>query len=98
MIAAMKPSAIALLVLLALPGLASAQEYGSVPDFTLTERSGRILTKTDLLGKPMIVSFTFSRCAGPCPRIMNRMAQLATKLGAEDVRLVTITVDPEYDK
>ncbi|MEQ9066095.1 MAG: SCO family protein, partial [Gimesia chilikensis] len=39
-----------------------------IEDFTLTERSGKTITKKDLLGKPWVACFVFTRCAGPCPR------------------------------
>ena len=69
-----------------------------VKDFTFTERSGRQVTKADLLGHPWLVSFIFTRCAGPCPRVSGRMADLQRLLMGTDVKLVTLTVDPDFDK
>lgn len=68
-----------------------------IGDFSLTERSGETVTKEDLLGHPWIVGFVFSRCAGPCPRVSGQMAKLQGQLEKTDVRLVTMTVDPDYD-
>lgn len=68
-----------------------------VADFSFTERSGETVTKQDLLGKPWIVSFIFTRCAGPCPKVSGQMSLLQGALADEDVRLVTMTVDPDYD-
>ncbi|MEX2288051.1 MAG: SCO family protein [Planctomycetaceae bacterium] len=68
-----------------------------VPDFELVERSGRKVTRADLLGRPWAVCFIFTRCAGPCPKITGQMRLLQDRLQDEDVRLVTITVDPEHD-
>jgi len=68
-----------------------------VADFSLTERSGKTITKQDLLGKPWIVGFIFTRCAGPCPKVSGQMSLLQDALSDEDVRLVTMTVDPDYD-
>jgi protein SCO1/2/putative membrane protein len=68
-----------------------------VADFRLTERSGRTVTKADLLGRPWVAAFVFTRCAGPCPRIMGQFAILQEELKESDARLVTFTVDPEYD-
>jgi protein SCO1/2/putative membrane protein len=68
-----------------------------IDDFSFTERSGRTVTKADLLGKPWAVCFTFSRCAGPCPKVMGRMHILQDELKDVDVRLVTLTVDPKND-
>jgi protein SCO1/2/putative membrane protein len=68
-----------------------------IADFSLTERSGKTITKTDLLGKPWAVSFIFTKCAGPCLTITGQMNQLQEQLRNDDVRLVTITVDPKRD-
>jgi protein SCO1 len=66
-------------------------------DFNLTERNGQEITKKDLLGKPWAVSFIFINCAGPCYQITSQMAKLQKKLKDDDIRLVTITVDPKND-
>jgi protein SCO1 len=68
-----------------------------IDDFTFTERSGRKITKADLLGHPWLVSFIFTRCAGPCPKISIQMSELQQLLKGTDVRLVTLTVDPDFD-
>ena len=68
-----------------------------IEDFTLTERSGKTITKKDLLGKPWVACFVFTRCAGPCPRVSGQFYQLQKDLKDLDFRLVTITVDPNHD-
>jgi cytochrome oxidase Cu insertion factor (SCO1/SenC/PrrC family) len=73
-------------------------DLGSVGDFQLTERSGRTVTQADLQGKVWVASFIFTRCTGPCPQVTGTMARLQSQLPArDDVRLVTITVDPDRD-
>jgi protein SCO1/2/putative membrane protein len=73
-------------------------DLGPVPDFSLTERSGRTVTQSDLLGKVWIASFVFTRCTGPCPQVSATMAQLQSEFaGRPDVVLVTFTVDPGHD-
>ena len=37
-----------------------------IEDFSLTECHGQTVTKADLLGKPWLACFIFTRCAGPC--------------------------------
>ena len=69
-----------------------------VGSFELTERSGRTITEEDLHGQPWAVCFVFTRCAGPCLNITAKMAQLQGRVADDDVRLVTITVDPAHDK
>jgi cytochrome oxidase Cu insertion factor (SCO1/SenC/PrrC family) len=69
-----------------------------VPDFTLLERSGQLVTRADLLGKVWIASVIFTRCAEECPLVSSHMARLQDTFAAEpNVRLVSITVDPAYD-
>lgn len=70
-----------------------------IADFELTERSGRVVHKSDLAGHPWVVSFIFTNCAGPCARVSSAMRRLQDEFFKEtDLRLVTITVDPERDQ
>jgi len=75
-----------------------AWDQAGIQDFTFTERSGRKVTKADLLGHPWLISFIFTRCAGPCPKVSGRMSELQRLLVGTDVKLVTLTVDPDFDK
>lgn len=74
------------------------QHFGSVPEFTLLERSGQTVTAGTLRGKVWVANFIYTRCLLECPLMSNTMAQLQGLVAdAVDVRLVSITVDPEYD-
>jgi cytochrome oxidase Cu insertion factor (SCO1/SenC/PrrC family) len=75
----------------------SLERFGAVKPFQLVERSGRAIAREDLLGKPWVVGFIFTRCTGPCPKISGNMRALSEKLAGVDARLVTISVDPEHD-
>ncbi len=69
-------------------------------EFSLTERSGRTVGRADLLGKVWVVGFIFTRCSGPCPIVTTSMHRLQGAFGAPDLadaRLLTLTVDPEFD-
>lgn len=68
-----------------------------VEDFTLTEASGRTVTRADLLGEPWLASFIFTHCAGPCPVVSRQMELLQKKTEGLGLRLVTFTVDPDRD-
>jgi protein SCO1/2 len=72
--------------------------YGTVPDFSLTAEDGRNVSLNDLSGKFFVVDFIFTRCAGTCP-IMSRQMQVLQGefVNLPDIRLVSITVDPDYD-
>lgn len=78
--------------------LEKLEVYGRVPDFALTERSGRRITLADLLGKVWVVNFFYTECTETCPLQSANMARLQADLSGEpDVRLVSISVDPEHD-
>ena len=69
-----------------------------VPEFSLTERDGRTVTRADLLGSVWVADFIFTRCAGPCPLLSARMRSLQLELEADaGVKLVSIMLDPEND-
>jgi cytochrome oxidase Cu insertion factor (SCO1/SenC/PrrC family) len=77
---------------------ADLQVLGVVPDFVLLERSGRQVSRADLLGKVWVVNFIFTRCVDECPLESSQMARLQTQLASEDgVRWVSITLDPVHD-
>jgi cytochrome oxidase Cu insertion factor (SCO1/SenC/PrrC family) len=71
-----------------------------VPDFSLTavaaEGPPSRLTAESLRGAPWVADFIFASCAGPCPMLSARMAELQKSLPAA-VGLVSFTVDPERD-
>ena len=72
--------------------------YGRVPEFVLTERGGRQITLANLRGKVWIVNFFYTECPDTCPLQSTHIARLQDELAPErDVRLVSISVDPEHD-
>lgn len=72
--------------------------YGAVPDFSLVERNGRTITRTDLLNKVSVVNFFYTRCTDSCPLQSAHLARLQTDLtDAPDLLLISITVDPDHD-
>ncbi len=73
----------------------AARVYGEVPDFELVERSGRPVSRADLLGRPWIADFIFTRCQGQC-LVMNAQGRdLRRDLPA--IKLVSFSVDPAHD-
>ena len=67
-------------------------------DFVLTNAAGRPVTRTELDGKILVVSFLFTSCSLTCPEVTRRMAEIQ-RLTANDagVRFVSLTVDPRSD-
>lgn len=68
-----------------------------VPGFALIDQDGQPLAKENLLGKVWVADFVFTRCAGPCPMMTERMAGLQKTVKNAEVKLVSFTVDPEHD-
>jgi cytochrome oxidase Cu insertion factor (SCO1/SenC/PrrC family) len=80
------------------PGsLESLGQYGDVPDFLLVERRGHTVRRTDLLGSVWVANFVYTRCTETCPLQTAQLARLQTDFPERDLRLVSITVDPEHD-
>ena len=78
--------------------LEGLQVFGTVPPFSLVERSGRPVTREDLIGKVWIANFIYTHCPDNCPLQTAEMARLQSALTAErNLRLVSITVDPKRD-
>lgn len=72
--------------------------YGTIPAFSLVERSERVITPSDLLGKVSVVDFFYTRCTETCPLQSAYLARLQTDLSSvPDALLVSITVDPDHD-
>jgi protein SCO1/2 len=69
-----------------------------VPDFALTNQFGQVVTRSNLLGHVWLADIVFTRCAGPCPKMTGRMAELQSMIPPEAaVRFVTLTTDPNHD-
>jgi protein SCO1 len=67
-------------------------------DFALINATGRTVTRADLDGKILAVSFLFTSCSLTCPEVSRRMAEIQNLTTTnDDVRLLSLTVDPRTD-
>jgi protein SCO1 len=67
-------------------------------EFKLTDRSGRLVTQAELAGKFVVVNFVFTSCSLSCRVVNDRMEEIQRLVaGVNDVRLVSLTVDPRSD-
>lgn len=81
------------------------QVHGILPDrprrlidFSLLDSGGRTVTRADLQGKVLAVSFLFSGCSLACPVVARRMQEIDLLTAHDqDVRLISLTVDPRSD-
>ena len=73
-------------------------KYWTIPDFKLTERSGKPFDSASLKGKVWVADFFFASCPGVCPMLTARMAAVHQQFAGEDgVHFVSITTDPATD-
>jgi protein SCO1 len=67
-------------------------------DFTLTDRTGRTVTRAELTNQFLVVNFVFTSCSVSCLQVNRHMARIQQLAASqEDVRLVSFTVDPRTD-
>jgi protein SCO1/2 len=83
---------------------ARLKEGDEMPAFSLTDQNGERISLDTLRGEPFVLTFVFTRCPVPnfCPRMSNNFEELqaAIKAGTgalATVRLLSVTLDPEYD-
>jgi cytochrome oxidase Cu insertion factor (SCO1/SenC/PrrC family) len=74
-----------------------AWDPAGIEEFSFENCDGRTISKQDLLGRPWVATFVFTKCLGPCPILTRRMRDLQDRFKSEDFRLVTFTVDPDRD-
>lgn len=73
---------------------------GEMPDFTLTDQTGRAVRLLELRGEPVAVTFLYTRCpiATACPMTTAKFSKLDAMLAQKGFgQLLTVTVDPEHD-
>lgn len=70
-----------------------------LPEFELVDQHGETRNAASLRGAPIVANFIFTRCVTACPLLTSQMLNLQNRLGAakEEVMMLSITVDPEYD-
>lgn len=82
--------------------LEGLKNFGAVPDFAFTERSGRKISIADLKGKVWVAQFFYTHCTDICPLTVPQMGLLHLEYLKDPefrsaIHFVSITVDPERD-
>jgi protein SCO1/2 len=78
----------------------AANGNNCLPEVSLIDQHGSAISLASLKGKPVLIDFIYTSCASTCPMLTAKMAAIAEKLGpalGADVRIVSITLDPEHD-
>lgn len=75
-----------------------------VPDFVLTNQSGKRISLNQYRGKALILTFIYTRCPFPdfCPRVSGQFAEINRDLEADaslnhKTHLLSISFDPKHD-
>jgi protein SCO1/2 len=72
--------------------------YSTVSQFQLTAQDGTSFNSQSLQGSVWIAEFFFTNCTGPCPRMNSRLRHIEkTFAGQNDLKIVSMTVDPARD-
>lgn len=87
------------------PGAASSPHLmpgGALPHVTLVDQDSTIFTLDTLRGYIVVMTFIYTRCPLPeyCPLMSEQMSILQQRLvrrHPDDVRFLSVTIDPEYD-
>ena len=71
---------------------------GGIPDFEFIDSEGRDVGLSTLKGKVWVADFIFTTCTMACPIMTGNMNIIHKKYKKnDDIRLVSISVYPEYD-
>lgn len=77
----------------------------AVPEFSLVNQDGERIRLVDYRGKALVITFIYTRCPLPdyCPLMSNNFGEIAKQAGDDpmlknSVRLLSISIDPEFDQ
>ena len=77
----------------------------AVPEFSLLNQDGKRIRLADFRGKALVVTFIYTRCPLPdyCPLMSKNFAAIAKEISADpamkdSARLLSVSIDPEYDQ
>jgi len=72
----------------------------NLPPFELVDQNNKPFSLNDLESGVWVANFIFTRCGSICPLLTSQMAGLQERyetFGVDEIKLLSISVDPEYD-
>lgn len=85
----------------AAPGYTRSLHHYRIPELALRDASGRTVAVPALFetDQPVLVNFVFTSCTTICPAMTAVFAQAQERLGVPQgrARMISISIDPEYD-
>ncbi|WKB81001.1 SCO family protein [Cellulophaga lytica] len=80
------------------PDSKEAKEMHSIPNFSLINQNGEVITRNTFKNKIYVADFFFTSCSGICPKMTSNMSVLQEAFKTDnDVLLLSHTVTPETD-
>ena len=84
------------------PAMRELKAGDPVPDFTLTDQTGRRVSLSQFAGKVVAAAFVYTSCPLPnyCFRLSNNLGRLQKRFAdrvGRDLVLLSITIDPAHD-
>jgi len=83
------------------PGYKSSRHNYKIPELVLIDMNNDKVSLAEAIGhdKPVMLNFIFTTCTTICPVLTATFSQVQRKLGdqAKNVRMISITIDPEQD-
>jgi protein SCO1/2 len=71
---------------------------GTTPAFELVDNQEQAFSSAELRNKVWVAGVFFTSCQATCPSLMRDLKKLEAKFADQkDLRIVLITVDPQYD-
>ncbi|MDP4107364.1 MAG: SCO family protein [Bacillota bacterium] len=79
-------------------------KHVELPNFKLIDQNGQTVTKKDLLGKTVAMTFTYVNCADPnaCPVLLGNFNKLqqdikSAGIATDKILLLSVSIDPQND-
>jgi protein SCO1/2 len=76
-------------------------DLGSVPapTFQLVDQTGATITLAALKRHPVVITFMYSHCPGPCPLLASKLYKASQALGkqAQQIEWLAVSLDPHGD-
>jgi protein SCO1/2 len=71
--------------------------FFDAPAFSLIDQNGQPITDQQLKGNVWVAMVFFASCPGVCPVMNSKLAKLQKTVPNPDVKIVSISIDPEHD-
>jgi protein SCO1/2 len=78
----------------------ASSQADCLPAAALLDQNGNHVSPASLKGKPVLIDFVYTSCPGPCSVLTSKLVGVAKDLGprlGSQVRMISITLDPEHD-